>query len=200
MEELPTNGPLVADAPSVLQRFAAPVDHAECRRLHRRFGTTYYFATQRLPKYLRRRVHALYGFVRVPDEWMDNDPRVSRAEREQRLNGYRNELIRGMDGVRPSYAVLRAFCDVAREASLPLDEPLRFLDAMEQDLYVNRYETYRELRGYMRGSAAAIGLMMCDLLEVQTNEMTRLAAIALGDAMQLTNFLRDMGEDMRRGR
>ena len=180
--------------------FATTIDHADCRRLHRRFGTTYYFATRRLPAKLRRRVHALYGFVRVPDEWMDNHGNTSAANREQLLNNYRNEFLRGMDGVRPSYSVLRAFCDVAREVCLPIEEPMYFLKAMEQDIYTSRYDSYTDLQEYMRGSAVAVGLMMCQLLEVDVDERVRIAATALGEAMQMTNFLRDVGEDIRRGR
>ncbi len=179
---------------------ASALDHKECRRLHRKYGTTYYFATQRLPKRLRRRVHALYGFVRVPDEWMDNFHSDTVTERDLKINAYRNEFLRGMDGVRPSQPVVRAFCDVAREVTLPLEEPLLFLDAMAMDIYKSRYETYEDIREYMRGSAASVGLMMCDLLEVPTNDRMRAGAVALGEAMQLTNFLRDIGEDMRRGR
>ena len=186
--------------PKSVPQFATASDHAECRKLHRKFGTTYFFASRRLPAQLRRRVHALYGFVRVPDEWVDNPRKMSPPEREQKLNEYRNELIRGMDGVSPTVPVLRAFCDVAREVSMPLDEPLTFLDAMEQDLYTTRYETYEDLREYMRGSAASVGLMMCHLLEVPMDDMIQSAAISLAEAMQLTNFLRDVGEDIRRGR
>lgn len=180
--------------------FASPMDHAECRCLHRRFGTTYYFATRRLPARIRRRVHALYGFVRVPDEWMDNQSNASATQREQQINSYRNELLRGMDGVRPSHAVLRAFCDVAREVALPIEEPLLFLQAMEQDIYTSRYLTYADLEEYMRGSAVAVGLMMCQLIEVEMDDRIRTSATALGEAMQMTNFLRDVGEDIRRGR
>jgi len=180
--------------------FATAMDHAECRYLHRRFGTTYYFATRRLPARIRRRVHALYGFVRVPDEWMDNQSNVSTTQREQQINSYRNELLRGLDGVRPTHAVLRAFCDVAREVALPIEEPLEFLKAMEQDIYTSRYSTYTDLEKYMRGSAVAVGIMMCRLLEVEVDDRVLKAATALGEAMQMTNFLRDVGEDIRRGR
>ena len=180
--------------------FATGIDHAECRYLHRRYGTTYYFATRRLPARIRRRVHALYGFVRVPDEWMDSQTNASATQREQQINSYRNELLRGMDGVRPSHAVLRAFCDVAREVALPIEEPLLFLRAMEQDIYTSRYSTYTDLENYMRGSAVAVGLMMCQLLEVNVDDRVRSSATALGEAMQMTNFLRDVGEDIRRGR
>jgi len=183
-----------------LQPFASAADHAVCRQLHRKYGTTYYFATRRFGRLARRRVHALYGFVRVPDEWVDNPEVASPAGQRQMLEEYRSQLIRGLDGVRPDEPVLRAFCDVVRECGMPLEEPLLFLDAMEQDLSVGRYATYEELRGYMRGSASAVGVMMCSVLEAGCDPKMLDAAKALGEAMQLTNFLRDVGEDVQRGR
>lgn len=180
--------------------YASAEDHAECRRLHRKYGSTYYFATQRFDRPCRQRVHALYGFVRVPDEWVDN-PGESSAENQARmLRDYRSQLLRGLDGVRPDHAVLRAFCDVIRESGMPLSEPLLFLDAMEQDLTVTRYARYADLQDYMRGSAAAVGVMMCSVLGAGSDATTLTGARALGDAMQLTNFLRDIREDMERGR
>jgi phytoene synthase len=188
------------DSQNEVAPFSEPEDHAVCRALHRRYGKTYYFASRRFPRQIRQRVDALYGFVRLPDEWVDNPGEESAGDLAERLSDYRAELIEGMHGVRPGEPVLRAFCDVAREIGLSLDEPLRFLDAMEQDLDTTRYGTYAELRAYMRGSAASVELMMCKVLEVQESDRARTGAIALGEAMQLTNFLRDIGEDLRRGR
>lgn len=183
-----------------LGSFARPDDHAECRRLHRQHGTTYYFATRRFGSAARTRVHALYAFVRVPDEWVDNPGNLSLVRSRRLLQDYRSALIRGLDGVCPEHPVLRAFCDVMHEVRMPLDEPLIFLDAMEQDLSVSRYATYEELRGYMRGSASAVGLMMCSVLGAGEDPAMLAAAKALGEAMQLTNFLRDVGEDLARDR
>jgi phytoene synthase len=183
-----------------LGKFASPADHAECRRLHRKYGTTYYFATQRFGRRCRERVNALYGFVRVPDEWVDNPASLPLTRRQRLLQDYQSELIRGLDGVRPDQAVLRAFCDVVREVSMPLDEPLLFLEAMRQDLTVTHYATYEELRRYMRGSASAVGMMMCAVLEAGSDPDMLESARALGEAMQLTNFLRDIREDLDRGR
>ncbi|MGV3615328.1 MAG: phytoene/squalene synthase family protein [Fimbriimonas sp.] len=180
--------------------FARASDHAECRRLHRKHGTTYYFATQRFDRRTRQQVHALYAFVRVPDEWVDNPGTLTIDRRLRLLQDYRSQLLRGLDGVCPDHPVLRAFCDVVRDCGMPLDEPLIFLDAMEQDLTVARYRTYEDLRDYMRGSAAAVGVMMCSVLGAKSDEETLGGARALGEAMQLTNFLRDVGEDARRGR
>jgi phytoene synthase len=182
------------------RRFATEGDYEVCRRLHRQHGSTYYFAARRFPATVRRRVHAVYGFVRVPDEWVDNPGSMDIPERRRQLDCYRRELILGFDGVVPECDVLRAFCDVCRESQIPIDEPLHFLEAMEMDLQRTRYETYADLRDYMRGSASAVGLMMCRVLEMEVNEPTFQAAAALGEAMQLTNFLRDVAEDFGRGR
>jgi phytoene synthase len=180
--------------------FASEQDFEACRRLHRTYGTTYYFATMRFPKEIRRRTHAIYGFVRVPDEWVDNPGELSLTDRKQKLDEWRDSLHQGLEGVRPDHPVMRAFVDVVREAQIDVREADLFLDAMEADLDVRRYATYDDLRGYMRASAAAVGLMMCDALGADRREDIREGAIALGEAMQLTNFLRDVGEDSTRGR
>ncbi len=183
-----------------VEPFATAEDYAECSRLHRMYGTTYYFASRRLPTEIRSRVDALYGFVRVPDEWVDNPEGRSPEETAQLLNDYRQQMLAATYGKKPEHTVLRAFCDVLRTAEIPLEEPLTFLDAMEADLTVARYPTYEDLRGYMRGSAAAVGLMMLFVLGAKRDQTTRNSAIALGEAMQLTNFLRDIGDDIDRGR
>ncbi len=180
--------------------FASPSDYAECRRLHRMYGATYYFSTLRLPVHIRPRVHALYAFVRVPDEWVDNPRGLSIRQQRERLRIWRQEFRAGLEGIRPENAVLRAFCDAAIESQIPLEEPMAFLDAMEHDLDTDRYETYDDLKAYMRGSAAAVGVMMCYVLGAAIDEETLRSAMALGEAMQLTNFLRDIGEDAARGR
>ena len=176
--------------------WASTADHDLCRRLHRQHGTTYYFATSRFPAPARRRVHALYGFVRVPDEWVDN-PQDDPAPR---LAAYRDDLLCAFEGGRSEHPALRAFGDVARECGMAREEPLCFLDAMAMDLTVARYPTYAHLETYMRGSAAAVGMMMCDALGAGDDATMRAAARALGNAMQLTNFLRDVREDAARGR
>lgn len=108
--------------------------------------------------------------------------------------------MRGFDGICPTHPVLRAFVDVMHEASIPIEEPLIFLEAMEMDLTVRRYETYEALQHYMRGSASAVGVMMSYVLGAGQNQTALEAAMKLGEAMQLTNFLRDVGEDLDRDR
>ncbi len=180
--------------------FADAHDYEVCRRLHRQYGTTYYFATLRFPAHIRRRVHAVYGFVRVPDEWVDNPGPLTLEERRDLLNGWRKQLHEGLSGVRPEHPAMRAFVDVAQECAIPLEEANCFIDAMEMDLTKFRYDTYEDLRGYMRGSAMAVGAMMCFAMDANPDAFTLARAHALGEAMQLTNFIRDVAEDAERGR
>ncbi len=187
-------------AATLATSFANADDYAVCRQLHRKHGATYYFASRWFRPEVRRRTHALYGFVRVPDEWVDNPGGLTVTRRIDLLHDWRTQLLHGLDGVRPNHPALRAFCDVVRETGMPLEEPLAFLEAMEQDLHVDRYPTYADLRDYMRGSASAVGIMTCHVLGAEAKPEVAKAARALGEAMQLTNFLRDVGEDAVRGR
>lgn len=174
--------------------FATPEDYKLCRHLHKQYGTTYYFASRRFPPRTRLMVDALYGFVRTADEWVDGADSAN-MNAELLLSSFRNEMQSGFEGKRPEHPVLRAFCDTVHEAEIPYLEPHLFLDAMAMDLTKTRYATYDELCGYMRGSAAAVGLMMCSILGAECDDTIEQAACDLGNAMQLTNFLRDIRED-----
>ncbi len=182
------------------ETFATPEDYARCERIHRQFGTTYYFATRTFPKAVQNKVHAVYGFVRVPDEWVDNPGPLTRAEVERHLDDWRRQLLLGLEGRRPDDGVMRAFVDTVRDCGIPVEEPLVFLDAMRQDLDQVRYETYEDLQQYMRGSASAVGAMMDSVMADEPNAARTHCAHLLGEAMQMTNFLRDIGEDGLRGR
>lgn len=179
---------------------ASQADYAECEALHRRFGTTYYFATKQFPKLVQQDVHAVYGFVRVPDEWVDNPGSLTLDERQALLCDWRTQLMDGLTGVTPESGVMRAFVQTLQNRKIPLEEPLVFLDAMEMDLTVGCYDTYADLQTYMRGSASAVGVMMLSVLEDEPTTAKREAAMLLGEAMQMTNFLRDIAEDLTRDR
>lgn len=183
-----------------IEAFATSQDFEECRRLHKAFGTSYFMASRLFPRSVRAQVDAVYGFVRVPDEWVDNPGGLSPDEARSLLNEFRRQLVKGYEGERPTFPVLRAFLDVAREKDIPASEPLVFLKAMEQDLDQSRFASYADLRRYMRGSAVAVGNMMCRVLGAEDTWEVRAGAAALAEAMQLTNFLRDVGEDLARGR
>jgi phytoene synthase len=174
--------------------------YAECRRLNRAHGTTYYLATCTLPRVKRHHVHALYGFCRFADEIVDDPQFGTVAEREKALaqldDAFHADLARGSS----DDLVLKAVVHTVRAFDLDVDLFDRFLRSMAMDLTVGTYETWDDLQTYVDGSAAVIGEMMVPILEPADPGAARHAARALGVAFQLTNFLRDVGEDLDRGR
>ena len=176
---------------------AAAYEH--CRLIHMAHGRTYYLATRLLPRDRRPDVWALYAFARVADELVDApaspDPASLLAWRDQAMAAVRS-------GSRPDPSkqpVLAATWHTMRALRLEPDLLAEFLDSMVMDLTVSRYATWQDLRGYMRGSAAVIGELMAPLLGARGPDALGCAA-ALGEAFQLTNFIRDVSEDHSRGR
>ena len=172
--------------------------YAASKALNARHGKTYYFSTLFFPPAIRRSVHALYGFVRYPDEIVDNP--APGTDPAALLSEYRQATLDAMRTGGSDLPVLHAFADMARRHDLPQDYPLAFLDAMAMDLTRTRYETFDALKTYTYGSASVVGLMMCHVVGI-SDPCALAPAHDLGLAMQLTNFWRDIGEDWNtRGR
>ena len=173
--------------------------YAECRRLNRKFGTTYYWATYALPRVKRHHVHALYGFCRYADEIVDDPAFGTTDERAQALAAFGERLFADLERGQSDDLVLKAVVHTIRAFDLDPDLFVRFMRSMTMDLTISTYDTYDDLMTYVDGSAAVIGEMMLPILE-PPDEAARDGARALGVAFQLTNFLRDVGEDLDRGR
>jgi 15-cis-phytoene synthase len=169
-----------------------------CRRLNAGHGRTYYLATLLLPPHKRPYVHALYGFARYADEIVDDLASTqTAAAKRAALDDLGAEVRTGTS----DHPVLRAFLDTVRRWEIPLAHVDAFLASMRMDLDVTTYDTYDDLAAYMHGSAAVIGLEMLPLLEpLVPRHVAAPYAEDLGIAFQLTNFIRDVGEDLRRGR
>lgn len=177
--------------------------YACCHRLAARHGRTYFLATRLLPADRRPAVHALYGFARWADDIVDDlGRRTTRQERGAALARLGQSLESGLrPGGRSAEPVVRALADAAARHGIEHRHFFDFMAAMRSDLEVTEYATYEELCGYMHGSAAVIGLQMLPVLgTVVPREEAAPHAAALGVAFQLTNFLRDVGEDLDRGR
>jgi phytoene synthase len=178
-------------------------DYAYCQSVQRAYGVSYYFATRFFPPEVRRAVYALYGFVRYPDQWVDCPDNPSHPCTKQstraKLDRYERDFIRAVCSGWGESPPLRAFADVVRRYKIPLRYPLEFLDAMRMDLERTRYADFDALQTYTWGSASVVGVMMCYILGATTPETLNYAA-TMGLAMQMTNFLRDVGEDWQRGR
>ncbi|MFF3180071.1 phytoene/squalene synthase family protein [Rhodococcus pyridinivorans] len=177
-----------------------------CRELNRRHGKTYFLATRIFPASKRAGVHALYGFARMVDDIVDVKP----VDAAPVLDALERRLSDALGGRPPTYdefgLVLRALVDTTQRYDIPHEYYYAFLRSMRMDipgteLFRSRYRTMDELSEYMYGSAAVIGLQMLPILGIEgEREHAEAPAAALGEAFQLTNFIRDMGEDLDRDR
>ncbi len=174
--------------------------YGECRRLNAQHGKTYYLATLLLPPAKRPFVHALYGFARFADEIVDAPAADGVQGRRERLEALRADFTGAWDSGSSRQPVVRAVLDTARRWDIPWDTFDAFLESMAMDLTVTHYDTYQDLQRYVYGSAAVIGLQMLPILEPSDSAAARAGAMKLGEAFQLANFIRDVGEDLDRGR
>lgn len=172
--------------------------YAQCRHLNAHHGKTYYLSTLLLPPAKRPHVHALYGLARHADELVDDLSSPDPAGLVAWSQRFLEDLARG-DSADP---ISRAAIHTARTWSIPTETFEAFLASMQMDITVTGFATYADLERYMDGSAAVIGLQMVPILEPLDGAGAVAAAHArtLGEAFQLSNFIRDVGEDLRRGR
>ncbi len=171
-----------------------------CRRLNAAHGRTYYFATRFLPPDRRRHVHALYGFARYADDLVDHlDLPWDGDRRARALHSWADEMSRCIAGGQTDDPVLKAAVHTVATLGIRHDDVRAFLRSMAMDAHVTRYPTWAALSEYVHGSAAVIGSMLLPILGAR-HPRARERAMDLGVAFQLTNFLRDVGEDWDRGR
>jgi phytoene synthase len=174
--------------------------YERCRALHKQHGRTYYLATRLLPAWKRRHVHALYGFTRYADEIVDRTEELPPAERAELLAEWSDRFMAGLRGEPVDDPLLPAVLHTIAVFDLDLEDFAKFLRSMAMDLTVTSYPTYDDLLDYMEGSAAVIGTMMLPILGSIDPAAAREPARQLGFAFQLTNFIRDVREDLDRGR
>lgn len=174
--------------------------YAECARLTREYGTTYYWGALLLPRQRRRHVYAIYALCRLADDIVDAAGATTDhvAVTEAALDGFEARFHDALAG-RPDDSTMAAIAATVTECGIDTECFDRFFGAMRMDLSVDHYDTMADLFGYMEGSAAVIGEMMLPVLQPLT-PAAKQPARALGFAFQLTNFLRDVGEDLDRGR
>jgi phytoene synthase len=174
--------------------------YARCRELNKAYGTTYYWAAQVLPRVVRHHVHALYGFCRYADDIVDDLGPVPVDVRAKALGDFGDRFFEDLEVGDSTDPVLKAVVHTVRAFDLDPSYFRRFLRSMTMDLTVDQYRTWDDLLVYMDGSAAVIGEMMLPILGPEDLAATRPHAMDLGNAFQLTNFIRDVGEDLERGR
>lgn len=182
---------------------ALRASYAECKRLNSLHGKTYYLATLLLPPAKRPFVHALYGFARYADEIVDDlaSP-LSDQEKADALEKWGQGVLADIKSGTSSDHIGRALVDTINRFNIPISYFQAFLHSMTMDLTVSEYQTYEDLMEYVYGSASVIGLQMVPILGMTgvDNEGALACAQKLGTAFQLANFIRDVGEDLERGR
>ncbi|HEV7209874.1 MAG TPA: phytoene/squalene synthase family protein [Mycobacteriales bacterium] len=179
---------------------ALRASYEACRRLNADHGQTYYLATLLLPPAKRPAVHALYGFARSADEIVDDlGSSLTGTEKAELLASWGERILGRSPAADPVTAALR---DTIGRYEIPHALFEAFLASMRMDLTIREYATHEELAAYVYGSAAVIGLQMLPVLGHGGVPYDVVAPYArdLGTAFQLANFLRDVGEDLRRGR
>jgi phytoene synthase len=167
-----------------------------CQQKAAQSGSSFYYSFLFLPPQRRQAITALYAFCREVDDVVDesSDPQVARTS----LGWWRSEIARMAQG-EPSHPVTRALQSHVKTFDLPIDQLLAVIDGMEMDLSQTRYLDFKGLEHYCWHVASVVGLLSARIFGI-TDERTLKYAEKLGLAFQLTNIIRDVGEDARRDR
>jgi phytoene synthase len=166
--------------------------YLRCRQLLAAHDKSYYLASLLLPPARRPYVHAIYGFARHADEMVDGSETSGFAP-------WRDQILADLKGGDTSDEFGRALLHTMQTWDIPVHLVETFLDAMASDLVVTSYETYADLEVYMHGAAGTMALQLVPVLGGRSEEAFE-AMRLMGIAFQLTNILRDVGDDLRRGR
>ena len=172
----------------------SPQDY--CQQKAASSGSSFYYSFMFLPANRRRAITALYAYCREVDDVVDEcqDPQIAATK----LAWWRTELDRLYAG-RPEHPVTQALLPVLAEFNLPQEQLLEIIDGMEMDLQQSRYLDFTALTLYCYRVASVVGLLAAEIFGFQERG-TQKYAHDLGMAFQLTNIIRDVGEDARRGR
>ena len=170
--------------------------HQYCQDKAAASGSSFYYSFMFLPQERRRAITALYAYCREVDDVVDEctDPGVARTK----LAWWRDEVARLYEG-KPQHPVARALADVIKPYGITQDQLLMVIDGMAMDLEYNRYPDFDTLKLYCHRVAGVVGLMSARSFGY-TDPRTLEYAADLGLAFQLTNIIRDVGEDARRNR
>lgn len=157
---------------------------------------SFYFATRFFPPRLARAAHGVYWFCRYTDDLVDEcaSEQQGRRDLEEWALALRSALVSG----RADHPVLSVFVDTVQRCGIPHEYAFELIEGMRMDLNRTRYRSFGELRVFCYRVASVVGLMMSHVIGHKDDALTY--AVDLGIAMQLTNILRDIGEDLDRGR
>ncbi len=179
--------------------------YVHCRNITRKYAKTFYLATRFLPHHKQRSIFAIYGLCRFLDNLVDEaedliaENPVKLQAVSQTLSEWKEKLRHTYEGEPSDNPILLAFSDVLRRHDIAITLPFELIDGVAMDLTKNRYETFEELYDYSYKVASVVGLMISEVFGYKDRAALK-HAVDLGIAMQLTNILRDVGEDLLRDR
>ncbi|WP_083750161.1 phytoene/squalene synthase family protein [Rhodohalobacter halophilus] len=179
--------------------------YAHCRAITRVHAKTFYMATRFLPNHKQRSIFAIYGLCRYLDDLVDEaedlikHEKISPFDVLEKLEEFKTRLIDTYRGESQEDPILIAFSDTLNLYKIPLDLPLQLMDGVMMDLTKSRYDNFDELYDYSYKVASVVGLMTSEVFGYDNPKAVE-HAVDLGIAMQLTNILRDVGEDLERDR
>lgn len=167
--------------------------YAHCAALTARHSRSFHLAARLLPAAKRPAMHALYAFCRVSDDIVD----CSGASAAQKLSTWQATTMAASPPTTEPVAL--AWAHARRRYAIPQRYALQLLEGVGRDLVQTRYDTFEELATYAYGVASTVGLMSMHITGFSSVQAIPYA-VRLGVALQLTNILRDVGEDWRAGR
>ena len=170
--------------------------HDYCHDKAAKSGSSFYYSFMFLPPERRQAITALYAFCREVDDVVDDCHDVQVAQ--TKLDWWRKEVSQAYAGS-PSHPVGFALKDVSARFNLPREQLLEIIDGMEMDLTQTRYLDFKGLQLYCYRVASVVGLLAAEIFGYRERQTLKYAH-DLGMAFQLTNIIRDVGEDARRGR
>lgn len=179
--------------------------YSHCRFITRKHAKTFYMATRFLPNDKQRGIFAIYGLCRYLDDLVDeaedliHDQKITIDQVEEKLKLFKQRLIDVYDGKIVDDPILTAFSDTLKKYKISIELPFLLMEGVKMDLVKDRFETFEEVYDYSYKVASVVGLMTSEVFGYINNDALDYA-VDLGIAMQLTNILRDVGEDLRRGR
>lgn len=176
-------------------------DYDAARAICRHHARSFHFASHFLPRPKRDHAYAVYAFCRLLDDAADAEPSLASVERFVALLEaiYDGHAAGNGHRVAIDEPALRAFAHTVAACAIPKRFFLDLADGCRMDFTVTRYATWAELEGYCYRVAGVVGLIMCHVFDVH-DAAARERAVAMGNAMQLTNILRDVRDDYAMGR
>ena len=179
--------------------------YSYCRNISRHHAKTFYLASLFLPKKQQNPIFAIYALLRTVDDVVDmaedklKDGLITSDEISMMLESWKSRLKACYAGNVDNDPIMMAWQDTLKSYAIPIDLPLDLMDGVAMDIEFKPFETFEELYVYCYKVAAVVGLMTSEIFGYSDKQALE-HAIELGIAMQLTNILRDIGEDVDRGR